>query len=143
MKTSNKTILIVIAIVVVFIVGIAFFYYRKGKKQVTIQKPPLDNPNSDSPENNPFAVSDAQITSIVDALHRDMDGLNWNGHDVQPYQDLNALSDSDFSRVYNVFNSKYQSDSGETLKQWIESESYVFDDVTDSIKQRMGRLNLL
>lgn len=145
MKTNTKTILIVLAVLVVLIVGVAFYYYRKGKKQVTIQAPPLDNPTggNGSQQNNPYGVSDSQILAIAGSLHKDMEGFNWNGHDIEPFQNLNALSDSDFVRVYNVFNSKYQAESEETLKQWIESETFVFDDVIDSILSRMARLNLL
>jgi len=142
MKLSPKQILIVIAIVFILLISIGVWFYLKGKKTVTIQKPPLDNPDPNNP-NNPYSVSSGEITSIVSALHEDMDGFNYYGHNSEPYEKLNSLSDTDFVNTYNTFNTMYQVASGQTLKQWIESESYAFDDVTTSILDRMGRLNLI
>lgn len=141
MKITTKQLLIIVAVVIVIFIAIGFWFYRKGRKKVTAVKPPLDNPNTGG--NNTAGVSNAEILSISDALFTDMDGYNWSGHDVMPYQRLQALSDTDFVNVYNVFNSKYQPESGETLKQWINSEMYAFDDVIESILDRMARLNLI
>lgn len=138
MKVSTKQFLIIAGIVLVVFIIIGIWFYRKGKKQTTIAPLPLDNPDA----NNAYGVSFSELLQIADAMHKDMDGLNLLGHDVTPYEKYAALSDTDFVKVYNVYNEKYQKESGETLKEWIESESYAFDDVTDSILARMGRLNL-
>lgn len=139
MKFTSKQILIVVAVILVIFIIIGIWFYRKGKKQTTIAPVPKDIvPGS----NNAYGVSPAEILSIADALHTEMDGLNLWGHDVAPYVRLVNLSDTDFVKVYNAFNEKYQKESKETLKGWIESETFVFDDVTDAIIERMGRLNL-
>jgi hypothetical protein len=145
MWQKNKQQIIIGGIVLIVIVIVGIWFYRKGKRQVTILPPPLDNPGTGSSggsNNNPYGVSNSTITQIADELYIDMDGFNFFGHNIAPYQNLSALSDSDFVNVYNTFNKKFQPDSGETLKKWMESESYAFDDVTDAIMQRMGRLNL-
>lgn len=149
MKLTTKQILITIAVITVILIAVGLWFYSKGKKQTTIKEPPLDNPilndgtNGTGVINNPNSVSSSEITAISNDLFEDMSGFNWSGHNVEPYQRLSALSDTDFVNVYNVFNNAYQSQSGATLKQWIEAESYAFNDVTDSIKERMGRLNLM
>ncbi len=144
MKLTAKQILIIIAIVVVILITVGVWFYLKGKKTVTIQKPPLDDPNADQGTgNNPNAVSNGQITAIASALFEDMKGFNWSGHNSEPYKNLDSLSDTDFVNVYNTFNAAHQSDSKETLKQWIENEDYAFSDITKSILERMGRLNLI
>lgn len=142
MKVTPKQILVIVIIAVVMITMIilGIWAYRKGKKQVTIAKLPLDNAVTGS--NNPAGVSQAEIVAIADALYRDMDGWNLSGHKVEPYQKLNALSDTDFVNAYNTFNTLHQSEGDGTLKEWIESETFVFDDVVESIIARMGRLNL-
>lgn len=143
MKLSTKQILIISAIVLVVFVIVGIWFYRKGTRQITIQEPPLDDPETDAGANNPYAVSKSEILQVVDGLYRDMQGFNWSGHDIEPFEKLQSLSDTDFVNVYNVFNSKYQQESQETLKEWIESESFAFDDIIDSILARMGRLNLI
>jgi hypothetical protein len=120
MKLTTKQLLIIAGVVLVIFIVIGVWFYRKGKRKVTIQPPPLDDPGSGTVASG---VSNAEILSISGALHKDMDGFNYAGHDVEPYQRLNALSDTDFVKVYNVFNAAYQPDSGETLKQWIETAS--------------------
>lgn len=143
MKLSTKQILIISAIVLTVFIVIGIWFYRRGKKQVTIQAPPQDNPNGGAPVNNPYAVSQGEISTIANGLFIDMDGLNWSGHSVEAYEKFNSLSDTDFVKVYNAFNTVHQAESGDTLKKWIEAESYAFDDVVDSILERMGRLNLI
>lgn len=141
MKLTTKQILIIAAIVLVVFVVVGIWFYRKGKRQVTIQAPPLDNPDTGT-GNNTYSVSNAEILQTVEDLYRDMNGFNWAGHDAEPYEKLQSFSDTDFVNTYNTFNSKYQQESQQTLKEWIESESYAFDDIVDSILDRMDRLNL-
>ena len=123
---------------VVIIVAFSIWFYIKGKKKTTIATVPVDSPTG---ENNPNAVSTADITQLANELYNDMNGFNWSGHDVTPYQKLDSLSDTDFVNVYNTFNTLHTGEG--TLKQWMDSETYVFNDVTDSILDRMARLNLI
>lgn len=140
MKLNPKQLLIIFAIVVVLMVIVGVWFYVKGKRKTTIAPPPQDNP--DGSTNNVYGVSSAEIAVISDQLYQDMDGFNLTGHDSAPYEKLSALSDTDFVKVYNAFNTKYQKEGG-TLKEWIEDESYAFDDVVEAILTRMGRLGLI
>ena len=144
MDKKTKTYLIVGLVALLLIIGVALFFYFKGKKTTTQAPLLIDNPDGQptGQGNNVYGVSAGEISRISDALHNDMAGFNLFGHDVQPYQDLIALSDTDFGKVYNDFNTKYQPNSGSTLTGWINSESFAFNDVADSIRQRLGRLNL-
>lgn len=140
MKLTSKQLLYSGIALLVVLIGIGWWFYHKGKKTTTIAAIPNDTPEG---ANNSAGVSLSQISQIADALYTDMDGFNWAGHDSQPYQDFESLSDTDFVKVYNTFNTKHQSEGNGTLKKWIEDEDYAFDDVVDSILSRMGRLNLL
>lgn len=143
MKVSTKQLLIIVAVVFVIFIAIGIWFYRKGKKTTTIAPVPNDNPNSNSPANNPAGVSDAQIAQIRDELYNEMNGVSlWR--DTTPFINYMGLSDTDFVRVYNAFNSKYQAEGNGTLKDWIDSEYGIgeFGTVKDQILSRMGRLNL-
>jgi len=144
MKVSTKQFLIIGAVILVVFIIIGIWFYRKGKKQVTIAEVPFDSPFESSNSNNPYSVSDSELVELSDRLYREMDGFGiWR--DADPYKDLIKLSDTDFVKVYNIFNTNHQSKSGETLKKWIENE-YVIGELASYIKSildRMGRLNLI
>ena len=141
MDKKTKKYLIIGAIVLVIIVSIAVYFYYKGKKTTTQAPLSNDNPDPTGP-NNSYGVSASQISQISDALYSDMSGFNWLGHATQPYQDLSALSDTDFEKVYNDYNTKHQAASNETFTQWINGEDFAFADLANSIRQRLGSLNL-
>lgn len=143
MKFTSKQwlIIVIVAVVIIGSTILAVWAYRKGKLKAGYKQPPLDNPVGGE-DNNPYGISQGEILAIVEALHNDMDGLNWGYHNSEPYEKLNILSDTDFVNVYNVFNDRYLQESGQTLKQWIEAEIFGFDDIVEAIKLRMGRLNL-
>ena len=141
MKLSSKQILIVVAVVIVIFIGVAYWYYRKGKKQTTIAPIPNDSPTG---INNPSGVSLSSISQLADELYQEMNGVSLY-RDSQPYVKLLVLSDTDFVKVYNSFNEKYQKEGEGTLKQWIEGEYGLgqFDTLKTSILSRVGRLNLI
>jgi hypothetical protein len=138
-KGSYKTTIIITIIVIVLIMIIAAYFYYQGKKTTTIAKVPVDNPDG---TNNPSGVGDGVISQISGDLHSDMNGWNILGHNVTPYQQLVALSDTDFVRVYNLFNTNYEPASKETLIGWINDEDFWNKDVQNSILERAARLDL-
>lgn len=92
------------------------------------------------------SLSDANIRLITDALHEDIN--SWFTRDSAPYIDLMALSDTDFVRVYNDWNSRYFNDNKETLKQaiegeWLSATSFTFYNLKPQLMQRFERLGLL
>jgi hypothetical protein len=151
MKLTSKQILIIVAVVLVILVIVGIWFYRKGKKQTTIAPYVNDTPGATGSgsttgtgTNNPAGVSVSQISMISQALFNEMDGFNvWR--DTKPFTDLMILSDTDFVKVYNKFNTDYQAEGDGTLKQWIEDESGVgeFATIREAILQRMARLNLI
>jgi len=138
----TKTHIWIAVTVLILLVGLAYFFYRKGKKTVSIQTLPSDLPGDVSGGTAVAGASNDQIKLVANGLFTDMDGYNWSGHNYEPYNQAIAFSDTDLVKLYNAFNTLYQADSGQTLKQWIESESYAFADIPQSLLARFAKLNL-
>jgi len=127
---------------VLLIAAMVYYAYKQGKKQTTIA--PL--PESDIPSGQ-TNETDENLSILATNLHDEMSGFNWSGHDVEPYKKAVLLSDIDFVRLYNIFNTKYQSTSGETLTGWFNSETFfVLGSADNSIYQtfsdNLSKLNL-
>lgn len=142
----SKTKLYIIAGAVVLIVALMVFFYFRGKKKgesgITIQYDPGQlpgNPQSGSTQ----GASNDDIKLLATQLFQDMDGFNFLGHDMTPYQKALTYNDSDLVKLYNAFNAKYQQDSGQTLAQWLDNESFYNNEVTDALLQRFSKLNLI
>jgi len=141
MKTDKKS-LYIYGGGVLLIAALVYYAYKQGKKQTTIA--PL--PKSDIPTGQ-TGETDENLSILATNLHDEMSGFNWNGHDVEPYKKAVLLSDIDFVRLYNIFNTKYQSASGETLTGWFNSETFfVLGSADNSIYQtfsdNLSKLNL-
>lgn len=136
-------------IILIIVVAIYWFAFRTGKDQgsTTIEQVPL--PDDVTESGVQLTTEEAtKVRTISKELHADMDGWNAFSHDMEPYRNLVNLSDTLFVAVYNDFNTLY-AESGETLRQWIEGESFVtfglqsvFMEVRQNILDRMNRLNL-
>lgn len=87
-------------------------------------------------------VTGEQIRAITLALYEDMDGFNWIGHNMQPYEDLAHGSDQLNVSVYNDFNALYLNEGKGTLKKWILDEQFAQSDTTDLVLDRFSTLNL-
>jgi len=127
---------------VLLIAALVYYAYKQGKKQTTIAPlPENDNPTGQTGETN------ENLAILATQLYDEMSGFNWSGHDVEPYKKAVLLSDIDFVRLYNIFNTKYQSTSGETLTGWFNSETFfVLGSADNSIYQtfsdNLSKLNL-
>lgn len=138
---KNKNNLYLIGGGVLLIAGVIYYAYLQGKKTTTIA--PL--PTNDNPENG--GETTANLSVIATSLHDEMSGFNWSGHDIKPYKNAILLSDIDFVKMYNIFNTKYQSESGETLTGWFNSETYFVSGSADnsiyqSFADKLSKLNL-
>jgi hypothetical protein len=143
MKITKVHIYIAIGILL-FLVALGYYFYRQGKKGITIQALPFDQPTNPSTGATQGApTNDNQIKVLAGSLYSDMEGFNYGGHDYAPYNEAITLSDTDLVKLYNVFNTLYQVKSGQTLKQWIESENYYYADVPNSLLKRFAKLNLI
>lgn len=141
---SKKTIYIIIA-VLIFLIALGYFYYRKGKNTVTLQALPGELPGTSSSGNITGASND-EIKGIANGLHEEMDGLNLFGHDMDIYNRALLLNDADIVKVYNTFNTLYQQKSGgDTLTAWLESElfSSTFESAAINLIGRLKKLNCL
>lgn len=137
-KGENKGTLIVIIVLLVLAITIGVYFYFQGKKKGKEQT----NLNLSSPldqQGNAPGASEAEIRTLAQQLHDDMDGLNLLGHDDTLWKQFMALNDNDVIRVNNRFNSEYQAESGESFVEWVENESGTYP---DSALVRLKKLNL-
>lgn len=144
MKITATHIFVTLGILTAIIIGVAIYYFYKGKKTTTIADIPKDVAGSPDPENNPAGDSLAALTQMANDLFTDMDGLTFNRNNPL-YHKYMEKSDTDFVQVYNIFNQKYQADSKQTLREWINDEYGIgadFIEIKSDILSRMNRLNL-
>lgn len=152
-KLSNpKKLLIVAAVILLIVLIIGIVIYRSGKKSgkaegvINLSNPVTDNATGSS---SPSA-STSEIKQLTEAVKQDLSGVNAFGHDIDLWSRVLTLSDTDFTRLYNEFNTKYQRDSGQSLKQWVDSDVDYFFQVGSkwgTIKQtvlaKMAKLNFV
>lgn len=136
--------LIVIGVILLIILVAGILLYRSGKKsgatKINISNPPSDDAGG-------AGISTAEINSLSDEIYRDMDGLNGFGHNTDVWQRFLSLSDTDLVKVYNEFNTDYQAESEQTLKEWVYNESTSFQPqwsiIKETVLQRFAKLNLV
>ena len=139
----NTTYIIIGVVVLLFLVGLGYYFYRQGKKKVTNQYLPDELPGDTSGQTQTGASND-EIKSISTDLYNDMKGWNALGHKDAPYKRAVLLNDRDIVKLYNAFNALYQSDSGQTLTQWLQSEYFSSDESYGPLlKDRLKKLNCL
>lgn len=132
-------------IILLILVGIYFYY--KGKDQVTISKLP-PNDNLTNPSGNSSGVGQSVLTQLATNLYNDMSGISWlSNHDESLFEQALALSNYDFTQLYNIYNTKYEKDNGKTLMQMVQSCVAIpytaFETAKNGMINRFGSLNLL
>ncbi len=143
MDAKTKKQLIIGSIILLLLILLAWYFYKRGKRTTTIQQAPGQLPGQGSNGPNISGASNDELKTLSQELYQDMSGYNWIGHDIEPYQRALALNDGDLVKLYNAFNTLYQADSKQTLKQWIEGEKYFNHEVTDALLLKMAKLNLI
>jgi hypothetical protein len=138
----NKKYLYIAIGVLLLLVLLGWYFYRQGKKTVTLQSAPGELPGNPT-SGNVVGASNDEIKRIANGLYGDMKGLNLNGHMYDPYNAAVLLNDADLIKLYNTFNTLYQQDSGETLTSWISNEYYAYPDVPGTLFARLKKLNAL
>lgn len=118
---SDKIKIYIAVAVLLFIIGLAWFFYKRGKKQVTLQSLPGELPGNPS-SGNVTGASNDEIKSIANNLFEDISGLNFLGHNQAPYDAANLLNDADMIKLYNTFNTQYQAELEETLTVALDNE---------------------
>jgi len=123
----DKKIIVIGALSLTLIIVILIIVYKAGKK-----KDPSQTEIDTDTYGTPLTEERKQfVISLSDSLYKDMNGLNTFGHEDGIYEALSLLSDSELVAVSNVFNAKYEQDSGETFLQWLRNETFSWDSFTN------------
>ena len=131
-----KTIYIILIVAVIIVGGGAALYYT-GKRKGAGTPPQLVVPQ----DNNGNNIAPVVISQTAIALYDDMNGINFLGmHDANLYEAVNLFSNTDLVNLYNDFNTRYFSESGYTLVQWIDGEYYANTDFAAAINSRLKSL---
>lgn len=137
----NLTYVIIGIVVLILLIAMGWYFYRQGKKQVTLQSLPGELPGNPQ-SGNVLGASNDEIKRIANDLYDDMKGFNIWGHKQAPYDQANLLNDQDIIKLYNTFNAMYQKESGETLTSWLSNENGL--GVSGSLLiNRLKKLNAL
>jgi len=143
MNLSNKQIIILVSVVVLVIIIVLYMTYIAGKKASSTSqaKAPSDVIGV------PLTEEETQyLDALAVSLYNDMKGVNWNWNgDI--YDELSLLSDSNLVALSNIFNFKFEKDSGETLLQWLENENFNWNSFSletkiQTIKNRLRNLGV-
>jgi hypothetical protein len=117
--------------------------YRAGKKASSTSqaKAPSDVIGTSLTEEE-----EQYLDALAVSLYNDMSGVNWNWNG-NIYDEVSLLSDSKLVALSNIFNFKFEKDSGETLLQWLENEnfnwnSFSLDTKVQTIKNRLRNLGV-
>lgn len=130
MDAKTKELLYIAGAVLLLLLIIGFVIYRSGKKSGKAEGViNLSNPVSDNTSSNAPAASTSEISQLAQAVYADMSGVNFLGHDIDLWGRVLALSDQDFTRLYNEFNLRFQKSTGESMTKWVENE-YAYDPYT-------------
>ena len=152
---KNKTFVIVLILAIIAIVT-WYYFYTKGKSVPTTVVPVQDNPGSTSSTNNPAGLADSDIKLLVDNAHKDATSYwtSFVGHDASVYIPLSALSDTDFEKAYDIWNTEYQAQDQKTMRGIIDGiwawfadgislgSTSNFGTVQQSLDDKFNRLNL-
>lgn len=141
--TFSKTQIYIAIGVLLTIIAVGVYFYRKGRKTTTTQFTPYDLPGNTTNTPQMAGASNAEIKSIANGLYNEMKGVNFFGHDMEFYKRALLLSDTDIVKLYNTFNTLYQAESNETLTKWLQSElfSSTFEREGLLLIDRLTKLN--
>ena len=122
MKFDKKT-LIIIAVVLITLLIAFIVVYNLGKK---------DDPSKVKAGNDEAGTTNLTqqeldyLNGLAINLHDDMEGLNVTGWETEYYEEASLLSDTKLVALSNIYNFKYESNSGETFLQWLQGEQFGF-----------------
>ncbi|HYD20019.1 MAG TPA: hypothetical protein VEB40_00990 [Flavipsychrobacter sp.] len=140
-----KLIIAGVILILLLVIGIVIYSAgnRKGKSkgQVNISTLPADLAGGQGAQ-----ASESEIRQLASEIYEDMKGLNVWGHNITPWQRVLALSDTDLVRLSNEFNTSYQKESEQTLKEWVDSEvggGTAWPTVRETVLTRLNKLNIL
>jgi hypothetical protein len=121
------------------ILAILIYIYKSGKKAGT--KPHGIKVPDDVIGSELTDEEKQQLKALAENIHDDMDGLNWSGHNDTLYEQVANLSDTKLVALSNLFNHYYEVESGETFRQWLNSESFPDLTLSGLVQGIIDRLN--
>lgn len=139
--SEYKTELIGGVIVLALLGGLAYYFYNQGKKTTTIATLPYDNGSKN------VTTSPDELSQLANSIHSDLKGFAFlSDHNLQPYEDALSLSDTDFTALYNTYNTLFQEQDSYTMAGYINYQStfgsYEWGTMKETILTRLGKLNL-
>jgi len=130
--------------VIAAMVVVVYLIYKFATKQPDFNAVPLPNEGTDPTD----------IRSITLRLHSDMEGFTLN-RNLEVWTEFLELSDADFIAVYNDFGTMYYPESGQSLREWVDGETFAFNssvftpwsiytgnEIKAGVIDRMDQLNL-
>jgi len=140
LTANQKKIAIGSGITLVFLSGFGLYFYSKGKARTTIAKLPYDNGS------NNVTTNQAYLSQLATEVFNDGSGWSLGIHDQTIYDNVNVLSDTDLTALYNTWNTVYQQKYNGTLTKFINAEDSwpgsPFRDAKTILINRLGKLNL-
>jgi hypothetical protein len=135
---KDHTVLWVVVSASALLLGGLYIYHR-GKAQTTqAELPPDDTSGNPTPQ--------SVLLILAEKIYNDIKGINFaTEHDLEAYTAMLAMSNYDFTRLYNIWNARYQSKWNETLTEAINSESgnaLRWGQVRELMLSRLASLNL-
>lgn len=124
MKLDRQALIIIAVVVIVLIIG-AYLMYRAGKKSGDASKikPKKDEVGAGNLTQEEYD----SINALAVNLYNDMEGGNWNWEE-QYYTQANELSNEALAVLSNVYNAKYEKETGETLLMFLQNENFWWND---------------
>ena len=155
MKELDIKYKLISAFVILLIVCIVICYiYSQGKKACAINQssPVIDNPN-DPTQNTTPQTPQNEIDQMSVDIHSDFGSFygltDQLGHNMDLWNKVLVLSDTDLVRLNNAYNTKYQSQDGTDFFNKLNSQSTVLlwnGDTWSVVKQalidRLTKLNI-
>jgi hypothetical protein len=138
----NLTTIVITIVVILLLVGLGWYFYRQGKKKVTLQALPGELPGNPG-SGDVTGASNDEIKRIANDIYEDIDGFNVLGHNNEPYNASILLNDTDIVKLYNTFNAMYQQELKETLTQALINEKFWENKAPDTLIARLKKLNCL
>lgn len=126
------------------VLGVLYFVYKQGKKSPSIAPIPTDTGGSSG---SGVSLPNGDLISLAGEIYRDCIGLDiFAAHDESIYQRALALSNTDFVRLYNIFNSAYQPMIEDTMRGLINDQWAIpyspWATIREAMMKRFDTLNL-
>ncbi len=139
-----KVKLIIAAIVLLILIVVIFIFYRKGKNAGATNV----NLVSGNADTGGVLASDSEIKELSQQIYNDLGGLNaFGSHTIDVYTRVLSLSDTDLTRLYNVFDMAHASEKKGSLVNWVNDDYAIpysqWASTKETLLNRFAKLNFV